>query len=102
MGDTPYHERLRALRIAKGWSQEQLSLTLGVPETKIERVEGGKYSIEGTLDILKMLNCPPTVEGMSEKEFQVLRGRMLLDNLSEPVISLMCSLMERLIVNVNL
>lgn len=78
MSDTTYQNRLKSLRVAKSWSQEQLAFVLGVPDDQIDKAENGRYTFELALDILKELGCPPNVEEMPEKEFQRLRCRMLL------------------------
>lgn len=47
---------LRALRTAKGWSQEQLGVKLGLSQTRIARIEKDPLNVS-VAQILKVLNA---------------------------------------------
>jgi transcriptional regulator with XRE-family HTH domain len=94
-----YSKRLRSLRVANNWSQEQLGFTVGVTQERISQIENGKFTFEIALKILKELECPPTVEEMTDKEFQTLRSSFLIKSMDAHALRCFCDLMERVVVS---
>ena len=46
-------ERIRELRIAQGWTQEQLAKIVGITAANVRSIEAGKYAT--TLDVLNKI-----------------------------------------------
>ena len=46
-------ESIREMRIAQGWTQEQLAEIAGIKASNLERIEAGRYAV--SLDVLNKI-----------------------------------------------
>ena len=60
-------ESIRAMRIAKGWTQEQLAKIAGITAANVRSIEAGKYAVN--IDVLNKIAIALNAELMMiEKE----------------------------------
>ena len=60
-------ESIRAMRIAQGWTQEQLSYIAGITSANVRSIESGKYAVN--IDVLNKIAIALNAElRMIEKE----------------------------------